>query len=88
MDLRADPVKVTKSETYKGGNMGPLWTSEEKEVLKKMAEANKTMDEIQSVLVSRPRHGIRNQLKNMGLSIGPKPEINMEAFKKLMKGGK
>jgi hypothetical protein len=65
----------------------PLWTNQEKEVLRKMAEANKTMDEIQSVLVSRPRHGIENQVKIMGLSIGKKPEINMEAFKKLMKGG-
>lgn len=65
------------------------WTPNEEEILRKMAAAKKTIDEIGAVLKSRSRPGIKSKAQNIGIDLlaYQSPEIDEEAFKRLM-GGK
>jgi hypothetical protein len=67
---------------------GAFWKDQELDILKEMVEAGRSLQEIMSVLKSRTAEGIRNQMDSKGLSFSREPEIDMEAFKKIMKGGK
>lgn len=70
----------------KGFNM--KWTDEETVVLKKMCDAGVIIDEILTVFPYRTREQIRHKANYMGLKLTyhAEPEIDMEAFNKLMKG--
>jgi hypothetical protein len=67
---------------------GAFWKDQELDILKEMVEAGRSLQEIMSVLKSRTAEGIRNQMDSKGLSFSREPEIDMETFKKIMKGGK
>jgi len=64
------------------------WTDEETVVLKKMCDAGVIIDEILTVFPYRTREQIRHKANYMGLKLTyhAEPEIDMEAFNKLMKG--
>lgn len=64
---------------------GQPWTSDELEILKQMADAGKTSKEISMVLVGRSIMAIESKSSELALSLaGPKPVIDLEAFKRLM----
>ena len=66
---------------------GIPWSKKEKEILGKLAEARCTADEVLRVFPSRSKASIFSQAQNMNLSFaGPESEINMDEFKKLIKG--
>jgi hypothetical protein len=65
------------------------WTPQEEEILIAMVKGERTAEEIGKILKSRSIDAIRNKVYGKGLEfIGQSPEIDMEAFKKIMKGGK
>jgi hypothetical protein len=64
-----------------------LWTEQEIEILKKMISANYGMDKILKVLKSRTQSGVEHKAAYLGLSLVSKPEIDFDAFEKLMKQG-
>lgn len=68
--------------------MSIKWTDQEAEIFKKMLEAHKTPEEVAQVFKSRSADGIRNKAQKMGLKWGYEPELDMDAFHKLMKGNK
>jgi hypothetical protein len=66
---------------------GQPWTEKEKEMLRKLSEAKCFTTDAMRVFPSRTKSSISSQARNMGLSFsGPEAEINMEEFKKLIKG--
>ena len=68
--------------------MRMLWTQQEMDILKKLAEQNYPVRKIAKVLKSRTLNAIRNKAEELGLYLGggPAPEIDLEAFKKLIGG--
>ena len=62
------------------------WTDKETVVLKKMCDAGVIIDEILTVFPYRTREQVRHKANSMGLKLVYfiEPEINMEAFKKIM----
>ena len=63
------------------------WTKREEEVLKNMVEKRLGYEEMANVLKSRTLIAIRHRCAELKISIyGDGPEIDMEAFKRLMKG--
>lgn len=66
---------------------GIPWTEAERDILKKMAEAGKSANDICRVLVCRTRSGVFSQAYDMGLLLsGATPEVDMEAFNQIMGG--
>ena len=64
-----------------------FWTEQEVQVLRDLAAARLGFDEMQKVLKSRTRHAIKNKCADEKISVfGAGPEIDLDAFKKLMKG--
>ena len=64
--------------------MSVKWSDQEIEILKKMNAANRTPEDVALVLKSRTPEGIRCKSESLGLKWGIKPEIDIEAFKKMM----
>jgi hypothetical protein len=66
-----------------------IWTEEETSMLLEMAKAGKPIDDILKVFPYRTENSIRSLANKHGISATSygKPEINYEAFKKIMKGG-
>jgi hypothetical protein len=60
------------------------WTKQEEDILKKMIAASKTPDDIARVLKSRTLEGIKHKSDRMGLNWSIEPDIDFEAFKKMM----
>lgn len=61
------------------------WTPEEEDILSKMAKAGCNAFDILKVLKSRSINGITSKASTLGLSLaGGKPDIDMDAFKRLM----
>lgn len=67
--------------------MSIQWTKKEVEILKAMAAAGKSVDEVLQVLKSRTKHGVVNKAEHMGIKLTPKPECDFAAFERLMKTG-
>jgi hypothetical protein len=66
---------------------GIPWSEKEREVLKKLAEAHCIIDDVLRVFPSRSRASIFSQASVLGISFaGPESEINMDEFKKLVRG--
>ena len=64
---------------------GIYWNDREKKVLKEMAESGRNAKDIAKILKSRTTNAIHIKANTMGLSLaGEKPEIDFEAFKKMM----
>ena len=69
--------------------MSCLWPKEEEDILKKMIKAGFYKDQIVEVLPNKKWDSIRKKLERMGLAIpSSRPEINMDAFKRLIKESK
>jgi hypothetical protein len=66
------------------GKMSVKWSDQEIEILKKMNAASKTPDDIARVLKSRTLEGIKHKSDRMGLNWSIEPDIDFEAFKKMM----
>jgi hypothetical protein len=66
------------------GKMSVKWIDQEIEILKKMNAANRTPEDVALVLKSRTPEGIRCKSERMGLKWVMEPEIDIEAFKKMM----
>jgi hypothetical protein len=64
--------------------MSIQWTKKEVEILKAMAAAGKTVDEVLSVLKSRTKHGVVTKAEHMGIKLTPKPVFDEAAFKRIM----
>ena len=64
--------------------MSVKWSDQEIEILKKMNAASKTPDDIARVLKSRTPEGILHKARKMGLHWSIEPDIDFEAFKKMM----
>jgi hypothetical protein len=64
---------------------GKIWTTQEEEILRRMAAAGKNSTEISQVLVARTPNGIEKKAREFGVSLTDLPEINMEAFKQFLK---
>lgn len=66
-----------------------IWTEEETSMLLEMAKAGKPISDILKVFPYRTANSIRAVANKHGLTASycGKPEINYEAFKKIMKGG-
>lgn len=66
------------------------WSDEEIDMLIQMGKAGKTLDEVCKVFPYRSRESIRTASYRYGyiLSTCSRAEINYDAFKELMKGGK
>ena len=64
------------------------WTKKEEDILRKMCEADVIIDEILTVFPYRTREQIRHKANSMGLKLAyrAEPEIDMDAFNKLMEG--
>jgi hypothetical protein len=62
------------------------YTSQEDEIIISMNKAGYKPKDIAQVLLSRQESGIQDRGYNLGLKWTPEPEIDMEAYKKLMKG--
>jgi len=61
------------------------WTDEERDILRQMAGAGKRAREIGLVLKSRTEAAVVTQAQSLGLSLGgEKPEVDFEAFKRIM----
>ena len=62
------------------------WTKKEEDILRKMCEADVIIDEILTVFPYRTRDQIRHKANSMGLKLAyrAEPEIDMDAFKKIM----
>lgn len=67
--------------------MRAFWTDEEVKILKEMIDAGMTLPEIKNVLKSRSLASLRNKASDLGLHVSAydQPEIDMKAFKELMK---
>lgn len=67
-----------------------IWTQEETDILLQLISAAKTISEIQKVFPYRTESSIRSAAAKHGLTVSrySSPEINFDAFKQLMKGGK
>jgi hypothetical protein len=62
------------------------WTSQEKKILVCLAKKGWRAKEIQKILKSRSLNAIKTQADNLRISLaGPKPEIDLEAYKAIMK---
>ena len=67
--------------------MGIKWTDQEKELLKKLCEAGKTIKDARKVFPYRSEDSISQKASQMELSLaGPTQEINIAAFEKIMRG--
>lgn len=64
--------------------MSLLWTKKEIEILKIMAEAGKSVDEVLTVLKSRTDSAVLGKAERLGITFTPKPEFDEAAFKKIM----
>lgn len=67
--------------------MSIQWTKKEVEILKAMASAGKTLEEVMSVLKSRSEHGIIFKAAHLGLNFTTRPVCDFAAFERLMKKG-
>lgn len=65
--------------------MKAFWTAQEVDILRKMVEAGKSIDDIRKVLVARSANAIRCKVNDIGMIFQGKPEIDFEAFKQIMK---
>lgn len=66
---------------------GMLWTDKETKILKELCKAGKTISDAQKVFPHRTKNSIGSKASAEGLSLaGPEPEIDEEAFKKIMRG--
>jgi len=61
---------------------------DEDRIIREMAEAGATTVEVSKVLRSRSPEAIKNRGRRLGVSFQRIPEIDMEAFKRFMKGKK
>lgn len=61
------------------------WDEKETEILRKMVEAGKTVDDVRRVLVGRSENSVRFKVRAMDMVFRPHPEIDFEAFKQIMK---
>lgn len=66
------------------------WMNDEMEILRTMLDAGKTLEDISKVLKSRNIDSIRSKSISLGYkpSLHPRGEIDMEAFRRIMKGVK
>jgi hypothetical protein len=63
------------------------WSDEETKMLRKMANAGCTVDDILKVFKSRSIDGIIGKLDRIGISLKPlKAELDIDLYKKLMEG--
>jgi hypothetical protein len=62
-----------------------LWTEKETAILKQMIAAACDAGKITKVLKSRSICAIKHKAEQLGLSLVSKPEIDFEAFKKIMR---
>lgn len=67
--------------------MSIMWTKDETEILKKLCKRGRNCREIATVLTTRSNEAIKKKMAENGFA-PMKPEINYEAFEKLIKGGK
>lgn len=65
--------------------MGVLWIEKEEKILRDMATTGKTPKQISQVLKSRTPHGIKLKAVKMDISFAVEPEIDLDAFARLMK---
>lgn len=68
--------------------MSIIWSAKEVQILKQMLDAGITPETIALVLKTRTVTSIRNKVAREGWKIAPEPELDMDAFNKLMKGKK
>jgi len=67
---------------------GIPWTEKEDDVLRSLAESGCKVGEISLVLKSRSVDALTKRASVKGFSMaGAKPEIDMDAYAKLIKGG-
>lgn len=63
-----------------------LWLVDEERALERMVKAGKTTKEISLVLVNKSENAIDKKTRRLGLELNkPKPKIDYEAFKQIMK---
>lgn len=63
-----------------------FWSDKEEEILKKMVDACKTPKDVSEVLLNRSEDSVRCKAGSMGLVWKSKPEIDMDAYARMMKG--
>ena len=65
------------------------WTEQEDKIIQDMIAAKLGIDALVKVLLSRTKIAIKQRVNDLGLSLyGSGPEIDMDEFKRLMKGVK
>ena len=62
-----------------------FWTDKELEILQSMAENKCTIADACRVLKSRTKNAISQKAANLNLSFAGEPEIDFEAFKRIIK---
>lgn len=62
-----------------------FWTDREIEILQEMANNKCTIADACRVLKSRTKHAINQKAASLGLVFGGEPEIDFEAFKRIIK---
>jgi hypothetical protein len=67
-----------------GGIMKAFWTVQEVDILRKMVEAGKSVNDIRMVLTARSNNAIRCKVNDIGMVFRGTPEIDFEAFKQIM----
>lgn len=68
---------------------GISWSREEDDIVRKMASAGSSLDEMKEVLLSRTAHAIEQYCKKQGILLGyaaKKPQVDHEAYKRWLKG--
>lgn len=63
---------------------GIPWTEQEVEILRKMAEAGKSVDDIAAVLVSRTVCSVEKKASELRVSLAGRTEIDVAAFNQIM----
>jgi len=65
------------------------WTREEEDVLRKLGEAEATLEEVKKVFPHRSEHSIVNKAHEIRISLsGPKPTINFDEFKRILRASR
>lgn len=62
------------------------WTDQEIEILTQMVQNGRSAFEVTQVLKSRTIASVHNKMEMLGLKVCKAPEIDLDAYAKLMKG--
>jgi hypothetical protein len=64
------------------------WSPKEKQLLVEMVNAGKTLEDCCRVFIGRTNHGIYCKVHDMEMKFKNEGELDMEAFKQIMRGNK